>query len=174
MLDDAVKIISEVVGIDQIQALEIRMTDRLHVSVVDIQRLLAETSAKVDNHSSELTTLEESHREQTETLVTQLDEIDQVTRLIGHQLVRVASQTQVLWEERQSQVEAVIEAQQKLEDEECLPMGPRSNVEQTSDSATNLMVENVERRQVEHDALQAQVQEKLQHYQSLFQLDSPA
>lgn len=170
---------------DQFQAMEARLSESNRDATVEMQLQLSDALDKVDSERSESMSYRQDQSERLKALGHQLQEVDHVTRLIGKQLVRTVSQLHVLWEERRAQLEAAAAADELLPDDH-LSVG--ANTLTTTGGKPNqhcIVTENqddhghedgdcsdgdLSKLRSEHNALQSQVNEKLQRYQSLLRL----
>lgn len=154
-------------------------TERLRRDLVDTLEDAA-TKFKDTEVESQLQTLDDKlasvdrvlhfSEGQLQTLDDKFANVDRVLNLIGKQLVCSASQLQVLWDERQTQLAAAAEL--LLEDEipvSGTEMGEDSALEPSAGPGDNSEIDQL---RSEHNALQAQVGETLRQYQALLRPDS--
>lgn len=171
------KFTSELVSSDQLHEMETRLVESHRDAAIEMQLQLSSALDRVDADKNESMGYHQDQSERSKAMTHQLQEVDHVTRLIGKQLVRTVSQLQVLWEERRAQLEA---AELCPEDAFVRLTATGEEQDEQHPDATNqddhdlgdgvCSDESLTKIRSEHSALQSQVSEKLQHYQSLLQL----
>jgi hypothetical protein len=171
------KLTSELVSSDQLNAMEMRLAESHRDVAIEMQLQLSNALDRVDSDKNESMGYHRDQSERSKAMAHQLQEVDHVTRLIGKQLVRTVSQLQVLWEERRAQLEAVelcpddafvgLTATGEDQDEQNADAKNQDDHDLEDGVCSD---ESLTKIKSEHNALQSQVSEKLQHYQSLLQL----